>query len=91
VTREAAIVAAMAAGTLDPAVQLTQTRYRMGLVDGWDIRPGASVLEIGCGQGDMTAVLADAVGEQGRVVGVDSAEPLPSPRACQPHPSWQPR
>jgi SAM-dependent methyltransferase len=75
VTREAAIVAAMAAGTLDPATQLAQTRYRMALADGWGIRPGASVLEIGCGQGDMTAVLADAVGEHGRVVGIDNAEP----------------
>jgi SAM-dependent methyltransferase len=75
VTREASIVAAMAAGVIDPGIQLTQTRYRMGLVDGWGIGPGAAVLEIGCGQGDLTAVLADAVGEHGRVVGVDSAEP----------------
>ncbi|HEV7651854.1 MAG TPA: methyltransferase domain-containing protein [Actinophytocola sp.] len=74
-TREPAIVAAMAAGSLDPAIQLTQTRYRLALADGWDIRPGASVLEIGCGQGDMTAVLAAAVGEHGRVVGLDNAEP----------------
>src|SRR5262249_12414547 len=66
---------AMAAGALDPDIQLIQTRYRIALVDGWGIRPGAAVLEIGCGQGDMTAVLADAVGEHGRVVGIDSAEP----------------
>jgi SAM-dependent methyltransferase len=69
------IVAAMAAGALSATVQVTQTRFRVELVDGWRIPAGASVLEIGCGQGDMTAVLADAVGPHGRVVGVDIADP----------------
>src|SRR5699024_9098835 len=32
-----------------------------------------SVLEIGCGQGDTTVALADAVGEDGKVVGIDIA------------------
>jgi hypothetical protein len=31
------IVAAMAAGALSPTVQVTQTRFRVGLVDGWRI------------------------------------------------------
>jgi SAM-dependent methyltransferase len=44
-------------------------------VHGWGIPPGARVLEIGCGQGDTTAVLADAVGPDGRVVAVDLAGP----------------
>jgi SAM-dependent methyltransferase len=44
-------------------------------VESWAIPEGASVLEIGCGQGDMTAVLADAVGETGRVVALDIADP----------------
>lgn len=69
------IVSAMAAGAGHPVVQRTQTRFRMDLVEGWGIPAGASVLEIGCGQGDMTAVLADAVGEGGRVVAVDIADP----------------
>jgi SAM-dependent methyltransferase len=33
------------------------------------------VLEIGCGQGDMTAALANAVGATGQVVAVDLADP----------------
>jgi len=66
------IVAGMAT---PPAVQLAQTRFRMDLVDGWAIGRGESVLEIGCGQGDMTAVLAEAVGPTGRVVGLDVASP----------------
>ncbi|MFB7915363.1 class I SAM-dependent methyltransferase [Streptomyces sp. NPDC056061] len=70
------IAAVMAASDADPRVQLAQTRYRAELVSGWDVRAGASVLEIGCGQGDMTAVLAEAVGPRGRIVAVDIADPL---------------
>ncbi len=54
-------------------IQLVQTRVRMALADTWGITPGSSVLEIGCGQGDMTAVLADTVGVDGRVLGIDIA------------------
>ncbi|MCS7475949.1 class I SAM-dependent methyltransferase [Umezawaea endophytica] len=69
------IVGSMASNATEPSVQLAQTAFRVELVDGWGIRPGESVLEIGCGQGDMTAVLADAVGPAGRVVGLDIADP----------------
>lgn len=65
----------MAANALDPAVQAAQTRYRARLVEGWGIAAGARVLEIACGQGDTTAVLAHAVGPNGRVVAVDAADP----------------
>lgn len=66
---------AMAAADRDRAVQEVQTRYRAELVRRWDIAPGARVLEVGCGQGDMTAVLADAVGPHGHVLAVDVADP----------------
>ena len=69
------IVACMAPTTGDPTIQTAQTKFRMDLVDGWHIKPGASVLEIGCGQGDMTAVLAEAVGPTGHVLGLDIAHP----------------
>ncbi len=65
----------MAATQLDPSTQHAQTRFRQDLVAAWAIPDGASVLEIGCGQGDTTAVLADAVGPNGRVVAVDIADP----------------
>ncbi|KAK0534795.1 hypothetical protein OC835_002568 [Tilletia horrida] len=39
---------------------------------GLDIE-GKAVLEVGCGQGDMTVVLAELVGEKGRVVAIDPA------------------
>ena len=49
--------------------------FRRSLVTGWGIGAGAAVLEIGCGQGEMTALLAETVGPRGRVVAVDVAEP----------------
>ncbi|MFI0977608.1 methyltransferase domain-containing protein [Streptomyces sp. NPDC021093] len=69
------LAAGMAAADHSPDSQLSQTRHRAALVAGWDIAPGSTVLELGCGQGDMTAVLAEAVGPEGRVVAVDVAEP----------------
>jgi SAM-dependent methyltransferase len=69
------LAALMASAEHDPDVQLRQTRFRMELVRGWEIARGARVLEIGCGQGDTTAVLADAVGPEGRVTAVDLAGP----------------
>lgn len=38
--------------------------------------PGESVLDVGCGPGGTTASLAEAVGERGRVVGVDISETM---------------
>jgi demethylmenaquinone methyltransferase/2-methoxy-6-polyprenyl-1,4-benzoquinol methylase len=37
----------------------------------WAIRPGMRVLEPGCGAGRLTAVLAEAVGSEGKVVACD--------------------
>lgn len=65
----------MATSSLDPDIQETQTAYRYQLAGSWQIPQGARVLEIGCGQGDMTAVLATLVGPEGTVVGTDVASP----------------
>lgn len=69
------IAGLMAVSAQSSAIQITQTQYRMQLVERWRIPPGARVLEIGCGQGDMTAVLAHAVGDSGHVTAVDIADP----------------
>lgn len=61
----------------DPAhfsIQHSQTLHRLALLKHWNIPTGGKVLELGCGQGDCTTVLASAVGEQGSVVAVDPAE-----------------
>ncbi|GKZ20790.1 hypothetical protein AbraIFM66951_003092 [Aspergillus brasiliensis] len=61
----------------DPAhfhIQHSQTQHRLVLLQHWTIPTGSKVLELGCGQGDCTTVLATAVGEQGSVVAVDPAD-----------------
>jgi len=54
-------------------IQQIQLQHRLDLVKEFGIKKGMSVLEIGCGQGDTTVALADAVGEDGKVVGIDIA------------------
>ncbi|KFY77144.1 hypothetical protein V499_03402 [Pseudogymnoascus sp. VKM F-103] len=49
--------------------------HRINLTKFWGITPGSRVLEIGCGQGDCTTVLADAVGPDGHVDAVDPGAP----------------
>lgn len=56
------------------AVQLHQTEHRIALLSQWDVKWfGTKVLELGCGQGDCTAVLAEAIGPQGHITAVDPA------------------
>lgn len=55
-------------------IQHSQTVHRLVLLQYWNIPTSSKVLELGCGQGDCTTVLASAIGEQGRVVAVDPAE-----------------
>lgn len=67
------IVNCMATNEQTKDIQLIQTEHRLKLVDAWEIREGSHVLEIGCGQGDTTAVLAYLVGDKGFVHAVDIA------------------
>lgn len=69
------IACCMALYPQTPEVQLVQTGMRKKIVDAWGIRPGSRILEIGCGQGDMTAVLAHATGPMGHVDAFDPASP----------------
>jgi ubiquinone/menaquinone biosynthesis C-methylase UbiE len=59
----------------NPNVQVGQTEHRINLVLKWGVAEGDHVLELGCGQGDCTAVLATAVGEKGTVTAIDPAPP----------------
>src|SRR5471032_483122 len=56
------------------SIQAAQTRHRIELAHFWGIKSGEKILEIGCGQGDTTAVLAELVGENGEVVALDIAQ-----------------
>ncbi|KAK4705693.1 hypothetical protein P7C70_g519, partial [Phenoliferia sp. Uapishka_3] len=51
----------------------TQVSHRLELQKKWGIKEGDTVLELGCGQGDATSVMATAVGENGHVTAVDPA------------------
>ncbi|KAH7417686.1 S-adenosyl-L-methionine-dependent methyltransferase [Cadophora sp. MPI-SDFR-AT-0126] len=61
--------------TTSSASLMAQLAHRQELIAYWDIQPGSRVLEIGCGQGDTTVALADAVGEEGSVVALDPGSP----------------
>lgn len=56
-------------------IQQAQLQHRLELVAAFGIQKGMRVLEIGCGQGDTTVAIADAVGESGSVVAIDIANP----------------
>jgi ubiquinone/menaquinone biosynthesis C-methylase UbiE len=56
-----------------PSTLQTQNNHRKTLVQAWSILPGSRVLEIGCGQGDCTEALAEAVGPAGHIDAIDPA------------------
>ncbi|MBM6615572.1 class I SAM-dependent methyltransferase [Desemzia sp. RIT804] len=56
-------------------IQMVQTQHRIHLAKYWEIQTGERILEIGCGQGDTTAVLAYFVGDKGTVHAIDIASP----------------
>lgn len=55
--------------------RLSQTsdlhRRRLAVLDAISMQPGERVLEVGCGGGAMLPILAAAVGDTGRVAGID--------------------
>lgn len=69
------IVECMALDQSGAGIQRIQTAHRLKLAEFWGIRKGDRILEIGCGQGDTTAVLAYLTGESGFVHGIDIASP----------------
>lgn len=65
----------MAANKESSDIQKIQTSHRVKLAEFWNIEAGSKLLEIGCGQGDTTAVLAYFTGDNGLVHGIDIGPP----------------
>ena len=55
------------------SVRGLQERLRRRAIRRLDVAPGATVLDVGCGTGASFGFLVDAVGPEGRVVGVDQS------------------
>lgn len=51
----------------------SQVEHRLALARAWSVRDGDRILEIGCGQGETTVILATLVGSSGHVVAVDTS------------------
>jgi ubiquinone/menaquinone biosynthesis C-methylase UbiE len=52
------------------------SRHSAAVLPGLPLERGMSVLDVGCGWGDMTIAAAQRVGPEGRVVGIDCVEPF---------------
>jgi SAM-dependent methyltransferase len=53
---------------------IIQHQHRNEIINKFNIKKNTKVLEIGCGQGNSTYILASKVGENGLVVGIDTAD-----------------
>jgi demethylmenaquinone methyltransferase/2-methoxy-6-polyprenyl-1,4-benzoquinol methylase len=53
-----------------------ENKYRKIAVEKLDLKPGDNVVEIGCGTGLNFRFLWDAVGEKGKIIGVDFSEEM---------------
>ena len=59
--------------TYDRALEATYRPYRARLAAAARLRPGQAVLDLACGTGQTLPFLVDAVGPEGRVVGLDAS------------------
>lgn len=56
--------------------QPTAQSYKQMIMEQLAVKVGATILDIGCGTGQDTLDLAQAVGPNGRVIGIDSSETM---------------
>jgi 2-polyprenyl-3-methyl-5-hydroxy-6-metoxy-1,4-benzoquinol methylase len=57
----------------NPSTEQPQNSHRTNLINTWSIARNSKIIEIGCGQGDCTDVLARAVGPDGHIDAIDPA------------------
>lgn len=69
-------IASLCLSTIQPysSIQLSQTKHRLNICQQWKIPRRSSILEIGCGQGDCTAVLASLIDSPGHVTALDPGD-----------------
>jgi SAM-dependent methyltransferase len=60
---------------ISKSISIAQFKHRRELIENWSIPTGSNILEIGCGQGECSLVLADTIGPQGTVTAIDTASP----------------
>src|SRR5450432_2085244 len=56
--------------------QPTAQSYKQAMMKQLAVTTGATILDIGCGTGQDTLDLAQVVGPQGRVIGIDRSETM---------------
>ncbi|KAH0559420.1 hypothetical protein GP486_004067 [Trichoglossum hirsutum] len=56
-----------------PSTQQPQNNHRTNLLNIWSISSNSKIIEIGCGQGDCTDVLARTIGPAGHIDAIDPA------------------
>lgn len=68
----------------DPQVYSTNAsfvysaKYTQAVLALLDPQPGERIVDLGCGTGELTRQIAEAVGPEGQVVGIDSSEAMVS-------------
>ncbi|MBV8056301.1 MAG: methyltransferase domain-containing protein [Deltaproteobacteria bacterium] len=81
------------APTADPHQQEMHVRaihFRQQCVDRLALKPGETVLDVGCGTGLSFAALENGVGSEGRIIGIDqSLEQLAQARNLAARNGWQ--
>lgn len=60
-----------AAKAYDEVQLYFQGRNGIDLIDRLDVKKGSVILDLGCGTGYLSSILAERVGQDGRVIGVD--------------------
>lgn len=56
-------------------VWIPRIKVRLAIADAWAIKPGTRILDIGCGQGESSVMLAQVLGPGSFIFGIDTARP----------------